>query len=151
MAGLTFKAIFKARFRACSGAGPVHLLHVSLAVHWTSHDCLITHVLALFMYITILSTAALHQTCRGRHVRVDRILPNSDEKQRTTKSRKLKGQSKNSSLEGIRRISLFRDDVGGKCNYLSIRDTTELVEKVMEEQRQVLTCWLVDWWDLLQC
>lgn len=28
---------------------------------------------------------------------------------------------------------------------------TELVEKVMEEQRQVLTCWLVDWWDVLQC
>lgn len=103
------------------------------------------------MYITILSTAALHQTCRGRHVRVDRLLPNSDEKQRTVKSRKLKGQSKNSSLEGIQRISLFRDDVGRKCNYLSIRDMTELVEKVMEEQRQVLTCWLVDWWDVLQC
>lgn len=94
-----FQDMFKAHFRDCSGAGPVRLLHVSLAIHWTFHNCcfgLTTHVVALsqfFMYIAILSTAALHQSCRGRHVRVDRIRPN-DEKWRTIKNQKLKGQLK---------------------------------------------------------
>lgn len=84
------------------------------------------------MYITILSTATLHQSCRGRHIRVDRILSKNDEEKEDREKSEVERSTVRFSLAEIPGSSLFREDVSGKCNYLSNWEIAELLE--------VLTC-----------